>query len=110
MELAVRKPFGLTPLTTNLFSDNTEKSLWTWELLFPHMHLSPHLHLKSQDVRFHTVHKSALLKQAHKCSQTGKDKDIQAYEKLLTKWQEAQEKQKAKLLKQQLKMQEEEVK
>jgi hypothetical protein len=110
MEMAVRKPLGLTPVTTNLFTDNTEKSLWAWELLFPHLHLCSSLQLKSQTVRFNTQHKSALLKQAHKCSSSKKPKDAQAYFKLVSKWEEAQEKQKAKLLKQQLKVQEEEVK
>jgi hypothetical protein len=79
LELAVRKPFGLTPATPNLFSDTTEKSLWAWELLFPQRDLPQSLQIKQQDIRFSSTHKSQLLKQAHKCSHTQKPKDLQAY-------------------------------
>jgi len=48
---AVRKPYGLTPNTSDLYLDKTENALWCWELVCPQLHLTPQLSLKCTDHR-----------------------------------------------------------
>ena len=115
---AVRKPYGLSPATADLYADATEDALWCWELVLPQHYLPPHLHLKSAETRFLLQNRGPVLKHIHKtvcaCQQPKHKTDYchlaQQYERLEAKWAEQLEKQKQKQLKQQLKQQEDELK
>ena len=65
---AVRKPFGLTPLTSDLYLDKTENALWCWELVCPQLHLPPQLSLKCIDHRLVQQQKSNIFKILSKLS------------------------------------------
>ncbi len=51
LQQAVRKPYGLTPVTSDLYQDKSEYSIWSWELVCPSIHLNQSLAFKSQELR-----------------------------------------------------------
>lgn len=66
LENAVRKPFGVSPDTSDIYTDKTEYSLWCWELICPQLHMQEHLYSKVKDHRLAVLHKAAIFKTLYK--------------------------------------------
>ena len=115
---AQRKSYGVTPQLYDLYSDETDVSLWTWELTSPSLYLESS-HLKNvNNLRQSLSQQSQLISSLTKLVKViGKAKSEaclvkvttqqQVYLKLVQKKNEAASKLREKLLKEKLKLQEE---
>ena len=116
---AQRKSYGITPTLYDLYSDETEVCLWTWELTSPSLYLESSYLKNVNNLRQSLSQQSQLITSLTKLVKfIGKAKSTgclakittqqQLYLKLVQKKNEGASKLHEKLLKEKLKLQEEE--